>query len=89
MISQTTNTGHKDYCTLWPDGVWSHCCQAHDRAYAIGVNKLDADVALAQCVAATGNDDMGIIMLLGVLIFGGIPYLIAQWRRVRRGDLRQ
>ena len=63
-----------DGCTLWIDGVWRACCDAHDLAYASGVDKALADVLLRDCVSATGFPLMGWIMFLGVTLFGGFFY---------------
>lgn len=63
-----------DGCTGWVDGVWRHCCDAHDLAYASGFDKFQADLALQECVAATGNPVMAFIMLVGVSLFGWIFY---------------
>lgn len=41
-----------DYCTLWFDGWWSHCCQAHDADYAAQIGQLLADERLQACVAS-------------------------------------
>lgn len=57
-------------CTLWWDGVWAHCCQIHDTAYAAGLNKFQADLDLGICVAQSGHFWMGLTMFLGVSIFG-------------------
>lgn len=74
-------SGFGDGCTLWPNGDWVQCCDAHDWAYAQGVDKIQADLALAQCVAGTGHGVMALVMLLGVSIFGGIWYAAARRRR--------
>ena len=80
-----------DYCTLWPDGIWSHCCKAHDQAYSaleyiadfsiLMMAKSRADLALGQCVAETGNEIMGAIMALGTLIFG---WGALAWNKARK-----
>lgn len=59
-----------DGCSLWIDGVWRHCCDAHDLAYLNGTDKIIADLDLARCVADTGNGTMALIMLAGVTLFG-------------------
>ena len=61
------NTG---YCTLWWDGVWGRCCEMHDLAYSVGLDKLQADIDLGVCVAQTGNFGMGVIMFVAVLVAG-------------------
>ena len=59
-----------DYCTLWPDGSWGHCCKAHDLAYETGVpSKAMADWELWVCVAQQ-SPVMASIMLVGVSTFG-------------------
>lgn len=63
-----------DGCTLWFDGVWRSCCDAHDLAYGAGVDKVIADIDLARCVAGTGHGGMGLLMLAGVTIFGWLFY---------------
>lgn len=57
-------------CTFWWDGVWADCCRIHDAAYAAGLNKFQADFDLGMCVAQSGHLGMGILMFLGVTIFG-------------------
>ena len=59
-----------DGCTMWFDGVWRACCDAHDFAYTYGANKILADLDLATCVAKTGHGAMGLVMLAGVTIGG-------------------
>lgn len=67
-----------DYCTLFPEGWWSHCCAAHDAAYAAQIGQAVADSALLQCVAASGDGLLvgaasavvGATMWLGVRLFG-------------------
>ena len=67
-----------DYCTLWFEGWWSHCCQAHDEAYVAQVGQLLADNALLQCVAesapypwlAVASAAVAGVMYAGVRLFG-------------------
>lgn len=61
-------------CTGWFDGVWRHCCDAHDLDYALGVDKLQADLALAACVTDTGHPIIALVMLAGVTLFGWFFY---------------
>ncbi|MEM9734230.1 MAG: hypothetical protein AAF903_12220 [Pseudomonadota bacterium] len=68
-----------DHCTLWWDRLfgkdWSHCCAAHDEAYAIGIDRGLADAVLEACVAAaSGSPLLGLIMFAGVSAFGWLFY---------------
>lgn len=67
-----------DYCTLFPEGWWAHCCAAHDAAYLAQSGKAAADAALLQCVAGTGFDPLtltvAIAMFSAVSLFGGYFY---------------
>jgi len=74
-----------DHCTLWPDRIlnwdWSACCLAHDKAYALGVDRLIADHVLADCVANSMGGlpyllpvVMGVVMWFGVRLFGAKFY---------------
>lgn len=68
-------------CTLWFDSLgpwnWGACCRAHDWAYAVGVPKALADATLERCVDAV-LPGMGVVMWLGVTLFGGIWYALAR-----------
>lgn len=71
-----------DYCTLFPEGWWSHCCAAHDAAYDLQLSRLIADTDLLQCVVGSAGSTtlagisglVGGIMYLGVRIFGNYFY---------------
>ena len=67
-----------DGCTLWFDRLgdldWRQCCDAHDLAYYQQADKWEADVQLALCVADAGAPIIGIIMFVGVSLFGWIWY---------------
>lgn len=71
-----------DYCTLWPEGWWAHCCAAHDAAYAAQVARSAADKALLQCVAASTSSPalavvsavVGVAMYVGVRLGGRFFY---------------
>ena len=39
-----------DYCTLWLEGWWAHCCQAHDTGYVRQIGQAAADNQLFLCV---------------------------------------
>ena len=77
-----------DGCSLFPDGtaaqqsLWVHCCIRHDLAYWKGGSeqqRLDADNALHQCVAQTGETGIAKLMLAGVRA-GGSPTSIMPYR---------
>ena len=66
-----------DYCTFFPDMNFSHCCEAHDLAYASIDNKFISDIELFSCVLQSAPEGMGfmygaisVIMFSGVSIFG-------------------
>lgn len=67
-----------DYCTLFPEGWWAHCCKIHDADYAAQVGQAVADSGLLQCVASSGDGYVlgaasavvGGVMWLGVRVFG-------------------
>lgn len=59
-----------DYCTFWPEGIWGHCCAAHDGAYAAGAGFWHANLDLMVCVARAGWPGIGAIMFVGVGLFG-------------------
>lgn len=67
-------------CDDWLDGWFGHswklCCDAHDIAYTKGgdlVQKILADVDLGVCVFKISPVN-GILMFIGVSIFGGLFY---------------
>ncbi|RHW76304.1 hypothetical protein [Colwellia sp. RSH04] len=77
-----------DGCSVFPDGtfeqshLWLSCCTAHDLAYWQGgtaKERLIADEALQQCVAAVGEPEIAQLMLAGVRV-GGTPYLPTSFR---------
>ncbi len=77
-----------DGCSAFPNGtlrhqqLWLACCTAHDYAYWQGGTydeRLAADNALKQCVAAVGEKQIADIMLAGVRV-GGTPYLPTRFR---------
>lgn len=67
-----------DYCTWFPEGWWSTCCELHDKAYADQIGQYVADKALFVCVATSGNTVLQVVvgvavatvMFLGVRLFG-------------------
>lgn len=64
----------KDYCTFFPEGSWSLCCQAHDKAYETQAPKGQADLELYNCVKDSSNTfGIGIVaalMFVGVTLMG-------------------
>lgn len=66
-----------DHCTFWPDALagveWGRCCAAHDLAYATGLDRSAADIALYSCVLqATHAAWFAGLMFAGVSLFGWI-----------------
>lgn len=67
-----------DFCTWFPEGWWSTCCEMHDKAYADHIGQLIADKALFLCVATSGSNTFEIVascvvatvMFIGVRMFG-------------------
>jgi hypothetical protein len=67
-----------DYCTLFPEGWWAHCCQIHDNDYAAQAGQALADERLWQCVAnsadgtfvGTASIIVASVMWCGVRVFG-------------------
>ena len=54
-----------DGCTLWFDGNYYECCEAHDLDYWLGgsyADRLVSDAKLARCVARKGHPFMGWLM---------------------------
>ena len=83
-----------DYCTLWFEGWWAHCCAAHDQAYAEQVGQAAADAQLFTCVATSLGERLPDCVLsdpwiatvavgLAMLVSGGVGALM--WLGVRLG----
>jgi hypothetical protein len=79
---------NSDGCSSFPNGtpqnqsLWLDCCVRHDLAYWKGgtyQDRLDADLALEQCVAKAGEPDIAAVMLRGVRA-GGNPFLFTPYR---------
>ncbi len=77
-----------DGCSGFPDGtlqqqsLWQSCCLEHDKAYWQGgtyQQRLDADLALKQCVSTVGEPVIAELMLSGVRV-GGSPYWPTKFR---------
>ena len=72
-----------NYCTLFPEGWWPHCCAAHDAAYAAQTARDVADMDLLRCVVASATSSpalavvsavIGVVMYIGVRVFGWFFY---------------
>ena len=62
-----------DGCTLAPDLWFRPCCEAHDRAYWQGgapEDRLRADQALRDCLAASGAPILGFVYWAAVRLAG-------------------
>jgi hypothetical protein len=77
-----------DGCSDFPNGtlsqntLWLSCCIEHDYAYWQGgtrQERLAADKALRDCVAAVGEPAIAQLMLAGVRV-GGSPHLPTPFR---------
>ena len=77
-----------DGCSSFPNGtpanqsLWLDCCLRHDLAYWKGgtyEERLDADLALEQCVTKAGEPEIAKLMLQGVRA-GGQPYFLTPYR---------
>lgn len=77
-----------DGCSSFPDGtleqqqLWLTCCIDHDKAYWRGGSyqqRLDADLALKNCVTSVGEPAIAELMLTGVRV-GGSPYWPTEFR---------
>ena len=77
-----------DGCSAFPEGtlkqkeLWLRCCTIHDLAYWQGgtyQQRIDADIALKQCVAAVGQKEIAVLMLAGVRV-GGSPFFPTSFR---------
>lgn len=63
----------EDHCTFFPEGSWSHCCQSHDKAYELQVDKSTADLELYNCVKEASPT--GITWIVAALMFVGVSLL--------------
>jgi hypothetical protein len=71
-----------DGCTLWPDGDYRACCEAHDRDYfrgGSGNERKASDRRLRDCVRAKGHKYIAPVMYFGVRI-GGVSWLPTPFR---------
>lgn len=70
-----------DYCTLFPEGWWAHCCAAHDAAYAAQVARDVADMDLLRCVAASATSSPALAVvsaIIGTVMYVGVR-LAGRW----------
>ncbi len=68
----------QDYCTFFPEGLpkdinWSHCCQAHDKAYEMQVDKGQADRDLYNCVKEASPSEF--TWIVAALMFVAVSLL--------------
>jgi hypothetical protein len=77
-----------DGCSDFPNGtpsqksLWLNCCIRHDLAYWKGgtqAERFNADYALQNCVAQTGEVKIAQLMLAGVRV-GGSPFYPTSYR---------
>lgn len=71
-------------CTMWPDGNYKHCCDAHDVAWHVGrtfMDKVSSDIDLLWCVATNSDIWNAMIMFIGVSTAG-----LFVWANKRRKD---
>lgn len=71
-----------DGCTLWPDGDYRQCCEAHDRDYyrgGTGAERKASDKRLRDCVRGRGHKYLAPLMYVGVRI-GGVSWLPTPFR---------
>lgn len=77
-----------DGCSSFPNGtleqqsLWMNCCIRHDLSYWKGGSydeRLQADRALARCVAGVGEPAIAKLMLAGVRV-GGSPFIPTPYR---------
>jgi hypothetical protein len=71
-----------DGCSLWPDGDYRQCCEAHDRDYyrgGTGAERKASDKRLRDCVRAKGHKYLAPLMYFGVRI-GGVSWLPTPFR---------
>ncbi|OOZ39906.1 hypothetical protein BOW53_09805 [Solemya pervernicosa gill symbiont] len=82
LAAETLRPFSSDGCSLFPDGtlfnneLWLSCCVEHDLRYWRGgsyAERITADHALEQCVAARGEAGVAALMYSGVRI-GGSPF---------------
>ena len=89
-----------DYCTLFPEGWWAHCCAAHDNAYAAQVGQSLADGQLLYCVAQSlpatvidnpllaGAASVASVAVGGIMWFGVRLFGRRYYRRAKKSPTR-
>lgn len=58
-----------DYCTLSPEGWWQDCCEIHDAAYTVQIDKSKADASLMKCIYESGEGMFAVPSLAIAFIF--------------------
>ena len=67
----------ENYCTFFFEGSWTHCCEAHDKAYELQEPKGQADVDLFNCVREA--DPTAITWLVALLMLGAVSLFGARF----------
>lgn len=57
-------------CTLFPDENYTSCCDSHDKHYATGTSRSQADQELRECIIKAGHPYMAWIAWIGIRLFG-------------------
>ena len=71
----------ENYCTLFFEGSWGHCCEVHDKAYETQVDKGKADIDLYNCVREA--DPEALTWVVAALMFAGVSLFGSRFYRKR------
>ena len=66
----------RNYCTGLPDifaSAINHCCKAHDDAYVLHIDKIQADLDFYSCVELATNPIWAIVLTV-IACIGGYYY---------------
>lgn len=72
-----------DGCSMFPDGNYRECCEAHDKAYFFGGSlkeRRTADKELYRCVRSKGNGKFLASMIYVGVRVGGVSFLPTPFR---------
>ena len=65
-----------DYCTMFPDKIFSwdisYCCKAHDLAYTLQAPRREADLELFKCVSDSQPYLAFPALMLGCIVYVGV-----------------